>query len=211
MTRVILGSGSPRRRELLAALIPAYDVISADIPEPMGSDPREDAVRLAAAKAQAVASAHPGALVIGADTIVHDGVRAFGKPVDPADAVATWHALRGRDHRVVTGIAVAHHGAVATGLGESRVRLANISDAAVEAYVASGRPLDKAGAYAIQDQDVPTVEALDGCYCCVVGLPLWRLRALLVGAGLTPSRPDTVLARCADCPDWPTEVASGAR
>jgi septum formation protein len=78
-----------------------------------------------------------------------------------------------------------------------------MDDEAVERYVASGRPLDKAGAYAIQDEDVPTVASLEGCYCCVMGLPLWRLRALLLEAGVNARKPHQRIPRCATCPERP--------
>lgn len=203
MTRVILASGSPRRRELLGVLIPEFDVIVSDVPEDMTGDPVEDSLRLAHAKAEAVAAAHPGAVVIGADTIVHDGVRAYGKPSGPDDAIAMWQSLRGRAHRVVTGVAVVRDGVVFAAHSEARVELSILSDAEVARYVASGRPLDKAGAYAIQDADVPTVARLDGCHCCVVGFPLWQVRGLLVSAGVECAVPGTAMPQCAACPERP--------
>ena len=167
----------------------------------MTGDPVADSLRLAGAKAEAIAARYAEAVAIGADTIVHDGVRAYGKPGGPGDAVAMWESLRGRAHRVVTGVAVVWQGRVLAGYSESRVELSMLTDAEVARYVASGRPLDKAGAYAIQDEDVPTVARLDGCYCCVVGLPLWRLRGLLSSAGVECSSPSTVFERCGACPE----------
>ncbi|MCC7365009.1 MAG: septum formation protein Maf [Dehalococcoidia bacterium] len=205
MTRVILASASPRRRELLTALIDEYDVVPSDVDETMTGDPHADAVRLAEAKARAVAQAHPGAVVIGSDTIVHDGTRPYGKPGSPEEAAEMLRALRGRRHVVVTGVAVVSDGDAACGWSEAGVTLATLPDDAIAGYVASGRPLDKAGSYAIQDEDVPTVAALDGCYCCVVGLPLWRLRGELVAAGVACRTPDTAFARCAGCPERPAE------
>ncbi len=201
MTEVVLASGSPRRRELLAALVARFEVEAADIPEVLGSDPVADAVRLARAKAEAVSARFPAAVVVGADTIVHDGVRAFGKPGDPQEAARMLRELSGRSHRVVTGVAVAHDSAVRSAYGESVVELTPFSEASITAYVASGRPLDKAGAYAIQDDDVPTVASLAGCYCSVVGLPLWCLRDLLEAEGVACSDPSATYPRCAGCPD----------
>jgi len=201
VTRVVLASGSPRRKELLAALVRDFEVVVSDVPENMTGDPVAAATRLARAKAEAVAAGRSNAIVIGADTIVHDATRAYGKPADAADAVAMWRQLRGKTHRVVTGVAVVHEGRVEAGYSEARVDLSHLSDAAIERYVGSGRPLDKAGAYAIQDEDVPTVARLDGCYCCVVGLPLWRLAALLRAAGVDCASPDRTFGRCASCPD----------
>lgn len=201
---VVLASASPRRRELLRALLGDGDGAAVDpagIDERADGDPRDDARRLAREKAAAVARRHPGAAVIGADTIVHDGERAYGKPGDAETATAMLRALRGKPHLVATGVAVVSAGGAASEVSASRVTLADLDDAAIAAYVASGRPFDKAGAYAIQDEDVPTVAALDGCYCSVMGLPLWRLRALLATAGVVAREPHQALPRCAACPE----------
>ena len=199
----MLASASPRRRDLLAALLDSFEVRPAGIPEDAGDDPEEGAARLAREKALAVAAAEPDAVIIGSDTIVHDGTRSFGKPLDANEAVAMWSALRGREHRVFTGVAVAARGGVATLISESAVELADLPDEAVAAYVASGRPLDKAGAYAIQDEDVPTVSAFSGCYCGVMGLPLWKTKTLLERAGVSCRAPDSTYSRCATCPERP--------
>ncbi len=199
--RVALASASPRRHELLRALLDEFAVDPANIDERAGGDPRDDARRLARGKAQAVARRHPRAIVVGADTIVHDGSRTYGKPRDAADAVAMLRALRGRSHLVATGVALAWPHGAASDVSVATVRLADLADGAIAAYVASGRPLDKAGAYAIQDEDAGAVAALNGCYCAVMGLPLWRLRAMLARAGATASEPHRALARCAACPE----------
>ncbi len=201
MTRLILASASPRRRELLAALVSDFDVVAADVDETLGDDARADAVRLAAAKAQVVAARFPGAVVVGSDTIVFDDERSFGKPADARDAVIMLGRLRGRTHRVVTAVAVAAGGPIATAASEAEVRLHNLDYGTIVRYVESGRPLDKAGSYAIQDEDVPTVQAIDGCSCCVVGLPLWRLRALLESAGVACHDPGATFPRCVSCPE----------
>ncbi|MXY87956.1 MAG: septum formation protein Maf [Dehalococcoidia bacterium] len=198
---VVLASASPRRRELLRALLDEFVVEAAGIDERTTDDPRADARRLAREKASAVARRHPGAVVIGADTIVHDGERAYGKPGDPETAIAMLRALRGRTHLVATGIAIVSASGAASAVSGSEVTLADLSDDAIAAYVESDRPLDKAGAYAIQDEDVPTVAALDGCYCSVMGLPLWRLRALLATAGVVADEPHHALPRCEGCPE----------
>lgn len=204
MSRVILASGSPRRKELLAALIEDFDLVVSDVPEdPVIGDPAAGAVALARNKARAVADRYPGATVIGADTVVHDGARDVGKPANPGEAREMLRALQGRPHRVATGIAVLRNTDEWTASSVARVTLAAMSTHTIEAYVASGRPLDKAGAYAIQDDDVPTVASFAGCYCSVMGLPLWTLRELLVEAGLDPREPSQFLARCVSCPDRP--------
>ena len=199
--RIVLASASPRRRELLRALLDDVMVDPADIHEQTTDNPRDDARRLAREKASVVARRHPGAVVIGADTIVHDGERAYGKPGDDETATAMLRALRGKPHLVVTGIAVVSASGAASDVSAAEVTLAELSDETIAAYVASGRPLDKAGAYAIQDGDVPTVSALDGCYCSVMGLPLWRLRTLLATAGVVAREPHHTLPRCEACPE----------
>ena len=201
--KVILASGSPRRRELLRALVPEYDVVSPDIPEPLTGDARRDAETLAVAKARAIADQHPEAVVIGADTIVHDGTTLYGKPADAADAMRMLAELAGRQHEVVTGIAVSTLGAVTSAISTADVRIASLGSQTIAAYVATGVPLDKAGAYAIQDDGFGIVERSTGCYCCVVGLPLWRLRALLTAAGVECDEPSTSIARCVLCPERP--------
>jgi septum formation protein len=203
MTRVVLASASPRRRELLGALLDHFEVAPSAVEETFGADPVADAESLALAKARDIATAHPGAVVIGSDTIVFDDERAYGKPEDADDALAMWRALRGRTHRVVTGVAVVAPGYEAAGHTISEVELANLDDAAIRAYVASGRPMDKAGGYAIQDTDAGTVTRLAGCYCSVMGLPLWQLRALLAGAGVSCREPHETRPECAACPGRP--------
>ena len=197
MTRIILASASPRRRELLRALIDAFEVVPADVPEPLTDDPLADALALALAKARHIANLHPDAVVIGADTVVFDAERSYGKPADEPEAIRMWRALGGRTHRVVTGIAVVAATGEFTASGVSSVTLADLDTVRIADYVFSGRPMDKAGAYAIQDEDVPTVERLEGCYCSVMGLGLWTLRDLLARAGIEAREPSATFARCA--------------
>jgi septum formation protein len=153
------------------------------------------------AKASAVAAIEPVDVVIGADTIVFDELRSYGKPADAVDATAMLARLHGRTHSVATGVAVISTERCVTDLGVSRVTLHLLRHDEIVAYVASGRPLDKAGAYAIQDEDVPTVDAIAGCYCSVMGLPLWRLRRLLSQVGVECRSPAETFSRCRDCPD----------
>jgi septum formation protein len=188
----------------LAALLPRFDVIAADIPEPLGRDPIADALAHAAAKARAVSERlSTPAAVIGADTVVFLGNKSYGKPGDAADALRMWDELGGREHAVVTGFAVSFAGETQVGHAVSRVTLTRPDAGVLIGYVQSRRPLDKAGAYAIQDDDVPTVARLEGCYCNVVGLPLWGLRPLLLAAGVQAARPDKARAVCANCPARP--------
>lgn len=130
------------------------------------------------------------ALVLGADTeVVLDG-RLLGKPGDPADAVRMLRELRGREHEVITGLAVVEVGPAGaaprpeTAAVTSRVRMGDYSDAEIESYVATGEPLDKAGAYAVQGVGGRLVAAVDGCLTNVIGLPLTTTRALLARHGV---------------------------
>lgn len=199
--RIVLASSSPRRRELLAALVDGFGVTPADIPEPPIVDMINDTRAVALAKAEHVFARAPHSLVLGADTVVHDGTRSYGKPANAEEATAMLNALRGRKHNVVTAVAFASDAGTVVEHSQAEVVLGALADAQVEAYVASSRPLDKAGGYAIQDEDVPTVAGLLGCYCSVVGLPLWRVRRMLVAAGLGARRPDLTYDRCASCPE----------
>ncbi len=198
---VVLASASPRRSELLRALIDDFEVLPSDLPEPLSGDARHDAKSLATAKAQAVSKLRPDFLVIGADTIVYEGANLYGKPIDVADAIAMLQTLRGRQHSVVTGVAVVAGGRSDAGWSEARITLTHLSDAQIATYVASGRPMDKAGGYAIQDGDVPTVANREGCYCCTMGLPLWRLKGMLEAQGVPCRNPDAALSQCIDCPE----------
>jgi septum formation protein len=199
--KVVLASGSPRRRELLAALIQDFEVIPADVDEELTLDAHADAVRLAASKAAAVAERLPGGVVIGSDTIVHMDGRSYGKPQDSADAVRMLAELRGRKHCVVTGVAIKAGDSSELEASETDVWLCPMTDEQIGDYVASGRPMDKAGSYAIQDADVPTVERISGCYCSVMGLPLWRLKRMLERSGVVCRAPDETLAQCVTCPE----------
>lgn len=183
--RLLLASASPRRLDLLRAVGLEPEVRPADVDESIlpGEDPHDAAERLARAKASAVApSAPPGAVVLAADTIVVlDGV-ALGKPVDAADAARMLRALRGRAHDVVTGVALWRDGTLVSGRETTEVVFAPMTDQEVDAYVASGEPADKAGAYALQGLGGLFVERISGTPSNVVGLPVRLVRSL--GSGL---------------------------
>jgi septum formation protein len=194
---LVLASASPRRRELMARLGLPFRVEAADVdetPRP-GEAGRDLAQRLARAKAGAVAHGRPGAVVVAADTVVSLGRAIYGKPSDPAEARRMLRELAGRGHRVTTGVAVARAGRLWSAALSSRVWLRAWDDRAIEAYVASGDPLDKAGAYAIQNERFRPVARLAGCRCNVVGLPTGLVAALLEEAGLSPP-----VAAAAACP-----------
>jgi len=187
---VVLGSASPRRRELLRRLLSDFEVIPSAVEECLADGPLVDAVaRLAEEKARAVAAAHPGAVVLGADTIVVIDDEPLGKPADSGVARAMLQRLRGRPHEVLTGVAVVAGARVFTGTEVTRVLMARYSDELIARYVASGAPLDKAGAYAIQDLDGALVESIVGSYTNVVGLPLELTARLLTAAGVSVSVP----------------------
>ena len=201
--RLILASASPRRRELLAALVSDFEVIPSAVVETLTGDGFVDAERLAYAKAADVFLGHPDAVVLGSDTLVYDNERSYGKPVDETDAFTMWKQLRGRLHTVATGVAVVGPGAEFQLTEAWDVELTSLSDDEIRDYIASGRPMDKAGAYAIQDQDVPTVARLHGCFCSVMGLPLWTAKDLLEAAGVECRPPSDSLERCRECPSRP--------
>jgi septum formation protein len=184
---LILASASPRRRELLAQISVVPDIIvAADIDEApaAGETPREHALRLARAKAGAVAARDPAAYVIAADTVVACGRRILPKAEDEATARACLALLSGRAHRVYTGVALARPGGkVLTRIVETRVKVKRLSADEIEASIASGEWRGKAGGYAIQGHFARHVVEIIGSYTNVVGLPLYETAALLEGAG----------------------------
>jgi septum formation protein len=189
---VILASQSPRRQELLLGICPEFEVAPSEIEEVLeGAALAEAVAGLAFRKARAVAARVGVGIVLGADTIVViDGI-ALGKPSGPEEARRMLVRLRGREHEVMTGIAVVdgESGRAASATTVSRVLMAAYSDATLEAYVASGSPLDKAGAYAIQDLQGTLVDGIVGSYTNVVGLPVQATRRLLRGFGVAVSEP----------------------
>lgn len=183
---VILASGSPRRRELMKLLGIEFSVVGPpdDLREPSRHGvPGDVAVRSAVKKAEAVAAAAAGEIVVGADTIVWTGATAFGKPKDTEEAAAMLSALSGRSHEVVSGIAVAvlRGGDLETrtDVGRAKVTFGELSDDEIRCYIETGEPLDKAGAYGIQGRASVFVERIEGCYFAVVGLPVSRVARLL--------------------------------
>jgi len=185
--RFVLASASPRRLDLLRQIGLAPDAIeAADLDEThqAGETPRQLALRLARAKALHVAARATDAHVLAADTVVAVGRRVLPKAEDAAEVRACLKLLSGRAHKVLTGIAVAAPGGrVAVRLVESRVHFKRLSDADVEAYVASGEGVGKAGGYAIQGRAGALVISLHGSYSGVVGLPLYETANLLAGMG----------------------------
>ncbi len=182
---LVLASASPRRRELLAGLGLDFDLRPVDVDEtPLaGEAPRAYVLRLAEAKAQGAAPA-PGELALGADTIVVAGGDLLGKPRDPDDARWMLERLSGREHLVLTGVALRDRERLRLSAVEvTRVRFAELTAEEIAWYVASGEPLDKAGAYAVQGLGALFVDAVAGNYSNVVGLPLPAVYRLLRRAG----------------------------
>jgi septum formation protein len=180
---LVLASASPRRRELLTQAGFSFIVHPAHIPEePLpGEDPLAYVERLAREKAQAVYGllCDPNAVVLGADTTVTLDEHILGKPEDAADAARMLRLLSGRSHRVITGVAVATASSCATAAEETSVEFLPLTDAEIAAYIATGEPMDKAGAYAIQGRAARWIPRIEGCYFNVVGLPIARISALL--------------------------------
>ena len=203
-----LASNSPRRRELLALGGWSFHTDPADVDESIlpGEAPAAYVLRLAEAKARACAdSAEAGQVMIGADTTVVDGTEILGKPADAAEAGRMLRQLRGQVHQVYTAIAlfVPNSAELLTDLCITNVPMRNYTDAEIDAYTASGDPLDKAGAYAIQHAGFHPVERMSGCYASVMGLPLCHLTRSLRKLGIEP--PTDLSAACQahlnyDCP-----------
>lgn len=182
---VVLASASPRRRALLAQLVLEFEVVPADVDEDALTlaDPWKTAQKLAEVKAAAVAARRPDALVIAGDTVVAvpegDGYRQLGKPQDPADAERMLSALSGREHVVVTGVALVWPGGEAAFPETTRVRFRVLTSEQIRGYVLTGEPMDKAGAYGAQGMASGFIERLDGSYTNVIGLPIEALEEAL--------------------------------
>ena len=178
---LILASASPRRRELLQQIALEFTVVTADIDETpfAGEEHRSYTLRLADAKARAVLVLHPGAVVIGADTTVAVDGELLGKPRDAADAACMLRLLAGRGHEVTTGIAVLTQQQTLTATVTTHVCFSGMTGAEIAGYVATGEPMDKAGAYGIQGYAAQWIHRIEGEYSNVVGLPLARLAELL--------------------------------
>ena len=188
---LVLASASPRRRELLAQAGFTFSVAPAAIPEdPMpGESPIAYVVRLAREKAQAVYSQlsaqdndDDSLLVLGADTtVVAPNGEILGKPSDPADAARMLRLLSGATHQVITGVALVAQGGVETAAEVTHVTMLTLSEEEIAAFIATGEPADKAGAYAIQGRAARWIPRVHGCYFNVVGLPLALVSSMIEG------------------------------
>ena len=171
---LVLASASPRRQELLRAAGIAFEVQPAHIPEdPLPEEGAKDcAERLAREKAMEVARQRPQDAVLGADTVVVIDNQILGKPTDPADAARMLRLLSGREHQVITGVCLAVKGQTSVASETTSVTMSEISEKEIGDYVASGEPMDKAGAYAIQGMASRWIPRIEGDYGNVVGLPV---------------------------------------
>jgi len=189
---LVLASASPRRRELLTQAGYTFIVAPAHIPEDPfpGESPIAYVVRLAREKAEAVyAQLAPNeadadaTLVLGADTtVVAPNGEILGKPVDAADAARMLRLLAGATHQVITGVAVVASGSLETAAEVTHVTMLTLSESEIADYIASGEPMDKAGAYAIQGHAARWIPRVHGCYFNVVGLPLALVSSMIEGA-----------------------------
>lgn len=182
--RLVLGSTSPRRREIVEALDPTPEYVAPvgdESPPRPGESPEDYVLRLSLDKARSVGDIAGTATVLGADTVVAIDGEILGKPVDVADATRMLRMLEGRTHSVVTGVAAldTQTGRSAVVARESRVTIRPLSDDELHDYIARESPLDKAGAYAVQDKRASLAEAIAGCYLNIVGLPLCEVMTLL--------------------------------
>ena len=175
---VILASQSPRRRELLTKLGLCFSVVTADVDETMqqGKDPRDEVARVCRAKAQAVRDrGHDKDLIIAADTIVVVQGEVLGKPKDREDAARMLRLLSGKDHEVMTGLTVLQAEQSRTLVETAKIHFRQLDEQELAAYIATGEPMDKAGAYGIQGHFAKYIREIRGEYTTIVGLPLGRL------------------------------------
>jgi septum formation protein len=184
--RFVLASASPRRRELLELIGIPYTAVPADIDESIvgAETPSVHAERLARGKAAVIAARDPGALVIAADTIVVLDGQIMGKPRTEEDAHRMLTALNGATHTVVTGVACAFNGKLESSVDDVSVTFRLLSDHEIREYIATGEPMDKAGAYGIQGYGATIVRRIDGDYFAVMGLSLVRLIEVMQRLGV---------------------------
>ncbi|MCW8963132.1 MAG: Maf-like protein [Gammaproteobacteria bacterium] len=185
---IVLASGSPRRHELLLQLGITHKVLPVDVEEVCQSSESADECvqRLALEKARTAFLLKPRALVIGSDTMVIINGKILGKPRDRADGLQMLECLSGREHEVLTAVALVGAGRELSGVQRSKVRFRQLSYAEIEAYWETGEPHDKAGSYAIQGRAAQFIESLEGSFSGVMGLPLYETAQLLREFGINP-------------------------
>lgn len=175
---IILASASPRRQELLKYITPEFEVIPADVDEtlPEGIAAEASAEFLARKKAEHIASRRPESVVIGSDTVVIVNGEILGKPSDEADAERMLKMLSGKIHTVVTGVCISCGHRSKSFSQETKVKFYPLTEAEIREYIATGDPMDKAGAYGIQGEGCVLIEGIEGDFFTVMGLPAARLK-----------------------------------
>ena len=205
---IVLASSSPRRREIMGGVENRVEAVAhraREGPSKPGETAAEYVARLASEKAATARSQVSGDVLLAADTIVALGDRLFGKPRSEGEARTMLNALRGRTHSVLTGVSVRdlHTDKCVTEVKESAVEMRRYNAREIARYLSTGAPLDKAGAYGVQDQSFSPVKAVEGCYLNVVGLPLCTVVKLIedVGGSVALRQPDRVpyLRSCVRC------------
>lgn len=186
---IVLASASPRRRGLLSLVVPSFRIIPSEFDEalvPRELGPADHVRHSALMKARDVTTRDPDSLVIGADTIVVVDDAILGKPASAQDAARMLRLLSGRAHQVYTGLAIVRGGTELGGCECTDVSFRELTDDVVARYIATGEPMDKAGAYAIQGRGSVLITGIRGCYFNVVGLPIHLLSTLLERFGIHP-------------------------
>ena len=207
---LFLASASPRRAEILTAMGLVFATAASMVDETItaGLSPEEQALTHARSKAAAVATTYQSGTIIAADTMVVLESEILGKPVTPEQAAEMLQRLRGKNHRVITAVAVtdAATGETLAGIRTSQVTMRPYTDEEIEVYVNSGSPLDKAGAYGIQDGEFNAVTRVKGCYLNIVGLPVCLMMDLLLKLGVHPQVSPNwhPPGNCPDCRKWQT-------
>lgn len=187
MRKIILASGSPRRKELLEQIGMKFEIRKAEREEVITSMIPEEVVKeLSMQKAEEVAGKYDGDVIIGADTVVASEGQILGKPKDRADALRMLRLLQGKEHQVITGVAalLKENGKVVNFAETTKVRVFPMTEEQMERYIDTGEPMDKAGAYGIQGSFAAYVSGIDGDYNNVVGLPVGRLYQEVLKMGI---------------------------
>ena len=187
LPNIILASQSPRRRELLSNIFPSFSIIPSDADEtlPENASPADCAIEIARRKVLDVKSRSDDALIIGADTIVVKDNKILGKPKDEEDAFSMLSALSGGEHTVYTGLVVSYGAKLLCCAEATEVTFRPLTPEMIRAYIKTGEPMDKAGAYGIQQKGAILVDKICGDYFNVVGLPVCRLSKMLEDLGIT--------------------------
>jgi septum formation protein len=177
MNNIILASASPRRKELMEKAGLTFDIINADVTEEIPDDaaPFEAVLLLSMKKARAVAFDHPDSIIIGADTVVSIDEQILGKPKNENDAIEMLMRLSGKKHRVYTGVTIIKGDMVKNFFEETAVYFYKLTEKEIRDYVATGEPMDKAGAYGIQGKGCTLVRKIDGDFYNVVGFPISKV------------------------------------